>query len=43
MKKFYITLEEIKLVGMATRTDNESEMNPETAKIGPTILVLHAK
>lgn len=34
MKKAIIQLPEIKLVGISTRTNNASEINPDTAKIG---------
>lgn len=37
MKKSYISLNEIKLVGITARTSNNLEANPETAKIGKTI------
>jgi predicted transcriptional regulator YdeE len=37
MKKFNESLNEIKLVGIAVRTSNHLEFNPETAKIGQTI------
>lgn len=32
-----IELDEIKLVGISCRTNNRSEMNPDTAKIGTTV------
>jgi predicted transcriptional regulator YdeE len=34
MKKELVTRPEIKLVGLSVRTNNQAEMNPETAKIG---------
>ncbi len=37
MKKSQTSLKEIKLVGVSARTSNVAEMNPTTAKIGPTI------
>lgn len=37
MKKTLIELPEMTLVGVAARTSNAAEMNPETAKIGATI------
>jgi predicted transcriptional regulator YdeE len=37
MNKMMIQLPELKLVGLTARTSNAAEMNPETAKIGPTM------
>lgn len=37
MKKTNIQLPEMKLVGVAMRTNNSLEANPETAKIGKTV------
>ena len=34
MKKEQVSKSEIKLVGLKARTNNQNEMNPETAKIG---------
>jgi predicted transcriptional regulator YdeE len=37
MKRENISLKEVKLVGISARTNNLSEMNPQTAKIGLTM------
>lgn len=37
MQKVIVTLPEIKLVGITTRTNNRLEMNPATAQIGKTV------
>lgn len=37
MQKELINKDEIKLVGLTTRTNNKNEMNPETAKIGAVV------
>ena len=37
MQQTIITLPEIKLVGISTRTNNKQEFNPTTAKIGNTM------
>lgn len=37
MKKSFVNKPSMKLVGLATRTRNQDEMNPATAKIGPLI------
>ncbi|MEM7403290.1 MAG: GyrI-like domain-containing protein [Myxococcota bacterium] len=42
MHKKIVQLPEIKLVGIATRTSNEREMNPETAQIATTLQAYHA-
>jgi predicted transcriptional regulator YdeE len=34
MKKEWVNKSEIKLIGLAARTNNKNEMNPQTAKIG---------
>ena len=34
MKKEFIHQNEIKIIGLTTRTNNQNEMNPETGKIG---------
>lgn len=34
MKKELVNKTEIKLIGLSVKTNNQNEMNPETAKIG---------
>src|SRR5476651_809776 len=38
MQKIIEKRDEIKLVGLKVRTNNQTEFNPETQKIGPTIM-----
>ncbi|MCC5791934.1 MAG: GyrI-like domain-containing protein [Legionellaceae bacterium] len=43
MKKEWLEVSEMKLVGMSIRTNNTLEMNPSTGKIGPLVGEFFAK